>query len=248
MNVRRKLLGSRYRPPSDLGPNNTARLEAAAAQFSNTTLVDLGVRFGYSSEALLRGSRGRGNIVHGVDINFDHLPRSLRLNPSYEYTAGDSATAGKYWNPLRTVSLLFVDTIHVKEMILTELLCWQPHWVVGSVIAFHDTHWDVGVFETIAGQTWERPEAAVVEFFGLPTHGDYEDDRVLVRTYPESNGMTFVTIKSEVDFSRNVPNWDVVVERRNIIINTYSSTRDISRLGIDLLGEYSKAASDQAQP
>ena len=233
-------IGPERRPPSDLGTRNTKALEAAASRYSNATMIDLGVRFGYSSEALLRGSSGHNCIVHGVDIDFSRLPRSLRSAPNYEYTAGDSATAGRYWNPLRKVSLLFVDTIHVKEMILVELRAWQPHLQVGSMVVFHDTNWEVPGGESIAGRDWDRPEAAVVDFFGLPTHSDYEDEFVRVKVMPESNGMTFVEIRKATDFSRNVEDWKHVVESRNVIIREYSTDLDIARLGIDMMDDITR--------
>lgn len=231
------LLKIRSRPPSDLGENNTHRLETLASTYKNKTFVDLGVRFGYSSEALLRGGGRSPNncIVHGVDIDFSRLPRSLRTDHRYEYTHGDSATVGKYWNPLRDVGILFVDTIHVKEMILVELLMWQKHFKQGTTVVFHDTNWEEPGGERIAGIDWERPEVAVVEFFCLPGHVNFEDERVRVEVHPESNGMTFVTIKKVEDFSRNIDDWEEVINKRNLIISTYSTEDERNRLGIDWL-------------
>lgn len=233
-------LSSQKRPSSDLGEVNTRALEAVASRYINATMVDLGVRYGYSSEALVRGSSDNRCIVHGVDIDFSRLPRTLRLAPNYEYTAGDSATAGRYWNPLRKVSLLFVDTIHVKEMILVELFAWSPHLHAGSTVVFHDTNWEAPGGESIAGRAWDRPEAAVVEFFGLPAHRDYEDEFVRVKVMPESNGMTFVEIKQMTDFSRNIADWKQVIEARNVIIREYSTDLDIARLGIDLMDDITR--------
>jgi hypothetical protein len=231
------VLRIRKRPPSDLGAGNTRRLETLAASYRNKIFVDLGVRFGYSSEALLKGGGGPLNncMVQGVDIDFSRLPRSLRLDHRYEYTHGDSATVGKFWNPLLDLGILFIDTIHVKEMILVELLMWQKHFKQGTTVVFHDTNWEQPGGETIAGLDWDRPEAAVVEFFGLSAHANFEDDRIRVEVFPESNGMTFVTIKTVENYATNVSDWNAVIEKRNLIIATYSTEEECSRLGIDWL-------------
>ena len=229
-----RLKGER-RPSSDLGKTNTSKLMELAGSYSNSTFVDLGVRFGYSSEAFLAGGSARGNMVHGVDIDLSRIPQAVHGHPLYESTRGDSATVGRYWNPLRSVSILFVDTIHVKEMILAELLTWFSSVEVGGTFVFHDTHWEAGMHETINGRDWERPEAAVVEFFGLPAHTDMEDDFVSVRCMPESYGMTFVTLKKRHNFAENVSDWPSVLDRRREIVELYSSPQEVTQLGIDML-------------
>ena len=222
------------RAPSDLGDRNTHALETLASQYRDTRYVDLGVRFGYSSEALLKGSEGRRVFVHGFDIDGSRLPDHLRLNPRYEFSSADSVTAGLMWNPARSVSILFIDTIHVKEMVLAELLAWFPHLAPGATIVLHDTHWAPEKFEDFAGRKWERPEAAVLEFFGLAELCDFENEDLAITCLPESNGMTFVRVREPSSFSNGVHDWETVLKRHREVLEHFSTEEELEWLGVKL--------------
>ena len=124
-------------------------------------------------------------------------------------------------------------------MILVELLMWFSHVHEGGTFVFHDTCWPTEMHEQIAGQVWERPETAVVEFFGMPNHDNYEDDFVRVTCHSESYGMTFVTLKKRKDFTSNVKDWSRVLERRRLIIETFLTKEDIRTLGVNLFDDFS---------
>lgn len=215
-----------------MGSGNIKALHKVATSYRDARFVDLGVRFGYSSEILVAAGKKNGCWTHGFDVDGSRVPRSLISEPSYHLTISDSVTAGLTWNPRIPVSLLFVDTIHTREMVLAELWAWFPHLAEDATVVFHDTNWEPGAHETFGGKIWGRPEQAVIDFFGLRDLRDFESNTLRVRHYPDSFGMTFVTVKNPQTFKNSVTDWQTIFQAREEVLSFHLSQQESDWLGI----------------
>lgn len=201
----------------DLG-NNSYELHKVISQYSNSIFVDLGVRTGESSTVMLIDSTEKQNKVFGVDVEFSRLEAEVNIHPNYTKLLGDSSTLGKNWKD--KIEGLFVDTIHVKEQVMCELYFWYPHIKEGGFITFHDSNWPGGKYDFIGGENWPRVEEGIYNFFGINTL-NYEDEFITVKNYPESYGMTFVTIKKKKDYISLFNDWEYIFERRNKLLTNF---------------------------
>lgn len=214
----------------DLGPN-IYKLYDTLSKYSNSIFVDLGVRTGASSTAMLIDSLKNNNKIFGVDIDFSKLDDDVNNHPNYTKLVGDSTTIGKNWK--NNIEGLFVDTIHVKEQIMCELYYWYTHIKEGGFIAFHDSNWPSEKYDIIGGEIWPRVEEGIFNFFGINTL-NYEDEFITVENYPESNGMTFVTIKKKKDYINLINNWNYIFERRNKLLSNFFNENNTFSGEIDL--------------
>lgn len=192
----------------DLGPN-TYTLYEKLKPVKNSTIVDLGVRHGFSSSIFLEDSEINNNKVYGVDLGLFELTPLVKSHKNFTFIQNDSIIAGNEWKN-GPVNFLFVDTIHIKEQVLGELESWMPHVPEGSIIAFHDTNWGEGHYENFKGITWHgRPDDAIKEYFNIDLL-NFENDYIKVENYPESYGMTFIYLKKkDSGFGKNV-DWEAV--------------------------------------
>ena len=71
-------------------------------------------------------SKENGNKVYG-DV-WNNLNHGLIENAEYLQLTGDSSTIAKYadMDDLKGVSVVFVDSLHVKQQVLCELFYWPP--------------------------------------------------------------------------------------------------------------------------
>ena len=205
---------------SDLG-DNANRLHELIQTKKKSVFVDIGVRAGMSSGIMGLRSKENGNKVYGVDVSWNNLNHGLIENAEYLQLTGDSSTIGKYadMDDLKGVSVVFVDSLHVKQQVLCELFYWAPRVKRGGSIVFHDSHWAQGQYAVINGKSWPRVDEAICEFFGLDAIGDYEDDNIKVTCYPESYGMTFVKLKKKI--KPPTLDWGTVFKERNELIAQY---------------------------
>lgn len=224
----------RQRRYSDLGSANTRRLQQLARVSSDATYVDLGVRFGNSSRALLSSALANHNGVVGVDVDLSRVAKDVRLHPNYEMICGDSVTVGLNWNPLRKVNVVFVDSIHTREIVLCELRSWIPHLVPGGFFVLHDTCWAAEKREEIGNVTWGRPDQAVREFFGAPDIKAFKSSSVSIETFPDFNGMTFVQVHDPAAHPVEGINWTEAMNARLAVMHALSPTTELVRLGVSL--------------
>lgn len=202
---------------SDLGINCNYLYEICS-RYQNSIFVDLGVRFGVSSEIMLLNSEEKNNKVFGVDVDWNYLYPQVRNNKKYTMISGDSCSVGKQWKS--KIQGLFIDTFHIKEQVLTELYYWYDHLAPDGFIAFHDTNWPEGKHDTFGNITWDRVEDAVKLFFTTSSL-NYEDEFIKMTNYPDSWGMTIVEIKKKKDYISKIKNWDEIFEKRNKLISLF---------------------------
>ena len=219
---------------SDLG-SNAQVLSNFVEGKTNSVFLDLGVRDGYSSAILALNSKNNDNKVYGVDVNFNNFRSELVEGENYLQLEGDSSTIGKYAEieDLNNVDFVFVDSLHVREQVLCELFYWVPRIKEGGTVAFHDSHWPEGKRDQAGDRSWNRVDEAIRDFFGLETLEDYEDDNLKVSCYPDSWGMTFVTIKNK-EFQNKVEDWNQVFNTRNDLISVFWNEGNVGDRAIEL--------------
>jgi hypothetical protein len=109
-------------------------------QEASGTVLELGVRGGSSTVALLAGLEERGGVLWSVDVD----PASAAVfpeHPQWHFVLADSRDE----RPLADAGLpneldvLFIDTLHTYEQVRDELGVWGDRVVEGGVILFHDT-------------------------------------------------------------------------------------------------------------
>jgi SAM-dependent methyltransferase len=213
-------------PHCDLGENSWILLDIVKTM-KNARFMDLGVRLGASSAILSYECEERNNQVCGCDLMFGGFQQNGArfVNENYLCYQADSVTLGKNWDE-DAFDIIFVDTIHTREQVLSELYFWSNHLKEGGYFVFHDSHWE-GPGDVIGGKQWERIDVAITDFFGLPKSvrdmNQYEDDNIVLEHYKPSFGMTFVKVKSleAIEKFKSNIDWNKVFEIRNWLNNIH---------------------------
>jgi len=164
----------------DLGPNKKRLMEVASTAKPDDVLVDLGVRHGASSAAMLYATLDQGCTVIGVD------PCEQQFGPRerYEYLRMDSITAAE--RITAPLFLVFFDTLHIKQQVMAELFHYWPKIRVGGWAIFHDSEWGEKR-DHYLGQDWPPVMDGIKAFFGQPF-----PNCIHFEHHPESWGMTFI--------------------------------------------------------
>lgn len=110
------------------------------------TVIELGVRGGNSTCALLAGLERGGNwgdltrpMLWSVDIETPEVPPEWRdLKFWHLLVADDTSPEAVAWCP-RNADLLFIDTSHEYEHTLAELRLYVPKVRPGGIVLLHDT-------------------------------------------------------------------------------------------------------------
>jgi SAM-dependent methyltransferase len=127
------------------------------------TVLELGVRGGNSTAALLAGVEERGGTVWSVDVD----PVSGTIfegHPHWRFVLADSrdAAAVEAEGLSGELDVLFVDTLHTYEQVRDELRTWGDRVRPGGILLFHDTDSYPEIRRAIAG--WCRPRRIAFEF------------------------------------------------------------------------------------
>ena len=99
-------------------------------------VLELGVRAGVSTCALLAGVADHGGHVWSVDIN-DCRP-AIGVHPDWTFIQADSLD-DVLITPDKPIDCLFIDTEHTEHRTIGELHRWGQHMRPGGVILLHDT-------------------------------------------------------------------------------------------------------------
>ncbi len=213
----------------DLGDNVERLIEVVKSLGKEKIFVDLGVRFGVSSQALLTESDINKNKIYGVDILFSPVNSDLKNHPNYNFIVGESVTEGSKWENEK-VDLVFIDTTHIKEYTMCELFYWWDLINVGGYVVFHDSAQDYKHTDTIPGLVssgtngpLEPVYKAICEFFMVDNLTNSKSENVEITHYPTSHGMTFIKKIKEFDFKKKINNWDYYFNSRQVILNFLTS-------------------------
>lgn len=216
---------------SDLGVSGYP-LYDAISNYKNSTIVELGTHRGESTQVFLLDAEQQNNTVFGVDVHFRSTPDFLKENDRLHLILGDSSTVGKYWD--KPVDVLFVDTFHIKQQVLSELYFWYPHVREGGLISFHDTNWPSDKHDRYGDIDWPRPEEAVKDFFNIPSL-NYEDEFIHSINYPEKHGLTNIKIKKKKNYISEYKKWSEVFSGRNHLISLFWNEDNKNDVKIDLI-------------
>ena len=99
-------------------------------------VVELGVRYGTSTVALLAAVNDSGGHLYSVDIS--DCSHVLREEPNWTFILGDDMEVVKGWN--MPIDHLFIDTSHTFEHTLAELREWGKWVKIGGIITLHDLY------------------------------------------------------------------------------------------------------------
>jgi predicted O-methyltransferase YrrM len=112
-------------------------------------VLELGVRAGNSTSALLAGAEASGGHVWSADINApaSEVPAEWFISGRWTFILSDSVTM-----PLPagvTFDVVFIDSSHAYEHTLAELRRFVPLVAPGGTVLMHDTRyepipWEVG--------------------------------------------------------------------------------------------------------
>ena len=209
-------------PACDLGDNAWKLLDLVKTM-RNKRMMDLGVRLGASSALMSVEAEENNNQVCGCDLDYDGFFKNGRkfVNENYTCYQADSVTLGKNWDE-DPFDLIFVDTIHTREQVLSELYFWANHLNEGGYFVFHDSHWDhTTEGDHIGGKEWRRVDEAITEFFNLPKNvmelNTYASDDIMLHHYASDFGMTFIQVKKPDAIARFKEgiDWKEVFDLRN---------------------------------
>jgi hypothetical protein len=129
------------------------------------SVLELGVRSGNSTAALLAGVEDRGGTVWSIDVDAD-CQYVFAGHPQWRFVLADSRDA-------RTIvahglpaelDVLFVDTIHTYAQVRDELEVWGDCVRSGGLILVHDTDSSPEIRDAIS--QWCRARKVPFEFRG----------------------------------------------------------------------------------
>jgi hypothetical protein len=146
-------------------PSDIQRHLPRLRQEARGTVLELGVRGGSSTVALLAGLEERGGVLWSVDVD----PASAAVFPDHAQwrfvlaDSRDERTVVGAGLPTE-LDVLFIDTLHTYEQVRDELAVWGDRVVAGGVILFHDTDSYPSIRQAIA--EWCKSRSVPFEFRG----------------------------------------------------------------------------------
>ena len=139
---REDLYRERAAAATDISDHLPFLLNCATAR---PVIVELGVRQGNSTAALLLGAHWSKGHVYSIDINPPDVDLIWHQDPRWSFAQCDSISAQALAFAPPVIDLLFVDTSHDQAQTLAECRAWMPRVRRdGGIALFHDTQWDHG--------------------------------------------------------------------------------------------------------
>jgi predicted O-methyltransferase YrrM len=112
-----------------------------AKEVDAKTLVEIGVREGISTVALLLACKALAGHLWSVDVEpclkARETVKNLGLEQFWTFTQAHSLEFAKTWN--KTIDLLFIDSGHTFNLTINELRAYSKFLKIGGAIAMHDT-------------------------------------------------------------------------------------------------------------
>lgn len=117
-------------------------LYEAVVQRDAKIVVELGVRYGNSTSALLAGVHETGGHLWSVDPQ-PMPPAEWLTNERWSLLPDDDLSAAALGFIPDTIGVLFIDTSHMYAHTLMELNLYGPRVRSGGVILLHDTEFEM---------------------------------------------------------------------------------------------------------
>lgn len=152
MSALREEYDRRRTEPSDIR-DHLAEIYQVASSYAQPRILELGVRSGNSTAALLAAAEMTGGQVWSVDIAEPTVPEWWHTSGRWTLHVGndlDGVLHQKLKHDPGVFDVVFIDTIHTYEHTLAELRLYVPMVRPGGTVLLHDTE-------------LERPEGVPVE-------------------------------------------------------------------------------------
>lgn len=120
--------------PSDIQEHLPTLVELVLEENAQT-VIELGVRFGISTNAFLYALGNTGGHLWSVDIdNRFHVD-----DPAWTFLQGYDLDLGVITQLPELADLILIDTDHRYELTKAEILAYRPKLRSGGLMVFHDT-------------------------------------------------------------------------------------------------------------
>jgi cephalosporin hydroxylase len=114
-------------------------IHVAAQKSRYPTIIEIGVRTGFSTCALLSGAHYMRGQVWSCDVNEPDVPGPWHADPRWHFKKGSSVSEEVLdWMPPRA-DLIMIDSGHDQELTLQELRAYHPRLRGEGVVLMHDT-------------------------------------------------------------------------------------------------------------
>jgi predicted O-methyltransferase YrrM len=117
------------------------RLFSTVMQYPKAKVIELGVRFGNSTAALLAGVEAVDGCLWSVDIESPQVPAWWHETGFWKLTIGDDCDPSVV-KSLPSCDVLFIDTSHMYYHTSQELHLYVPKVKPAGAILLHDTEYD----------------------------------------------------------------------------------------------------------
>jgi cephalosporin hydroxylase len=128
--------------PTDIS-EHLLTIYSEAVECRPKLIVELGVRSGESTKALLLAAERYGSRVLSIDVEDCS---KISSSNCWMFIQSDDILFGSIfskWAPSRglvpAIDVLFIDTSHSYEHTLAEIHTWFPYLTPGAKVMFHDT-------------------------------------------------------------------------------------------------------------
>lgn len=109
-----------------------------AKEIEAKKIVELGVRYGESTHALLAAINENKGKLHSIDISpCIEIREKLKDESNWKFIKGSNLQIVNQWT--EEIDFLFIDTSHEYKHTLEELNQWGKYVRKGGIIALHDT-------------------------------------------------------------------------------------------------------------
>lgn len=163
------------------------RLHETVRAYDKPVVLELGVRSGNSTAALIAAAETVGGHVWSVDVDCPRVPVEWDLSPTWTMTQGDDLDPGIVAMQPASVDVLFIDTSHAYDHTLAELRCYGPWVKPGGTILMHDTELEAP--EAVGPQPPFPVRTAIEAWL------DEQEASVKVEWVPGSYGLAVIEVR-----------------------------------------------------
>jgi tetratricopeptide (TPR) repeat protein len=124
--------------------------EWIVTQYSNPTVVELGVDYGYSTFVFANALKGTTGTIYGIDLfagdvhagyrnTYEGVIKNIKDHDvtNIEIIMGDFTHVSKLWN--KPINILHIDGLHTYEAVKNDFTNWSKFVDDSGIILFHDT-------------------------------------------------------------------------------------------------------------